>query len=51
MMGSATVAKLHDNSAFRADLEAARAEITTARAAGHTPTRDCSVEASQLAAG
>lgn len=51
MMGSATVAKLHDNATFRADLEAARAEITAARTAGHTPTRDCTVEASQLAAG
>lgn len=51
MMGSAVVAKLHDNATFRADLDAARAEITAARAEGHTPTRDCSQEAAQLAAG
>ena len=51
MMGSAVVAKLHDNTTFRADLDAARAEITAARAAGQTPTRDCAQEAAQLAAG
>jgi acid phosphatase (class A) len=51
MMGSAAVAKLHDDGAFRADLEAAKAEIIAARAAGHAPTRDCALEATQLAAG
>ena len=51
MMGSAVVAKLHDNATFRADLDAARGEIAAARAAGHTPSRDCAQEASQLAAG
>ena len=51
MMGAATVARLHDDPNFRADLEAAKAEITAARAAGHAPTRDCTLEASQLAAG
>ena len=51
MMGAATVAKLHDDPTFRADLAAARAEITAARSAGHAPTRDCALETSQLAAG
>jgi len=51
MMGAATVAKLHDDPTFRADLAAAKAEITDARAAGHVPTRDCALETSQLAAG
>ncbi len=50
MMGSTVAARLHDDPAFRADLEAARAEITNARAAGATPTRDCAAEAAALAA-
>ena len=48
-MGSAVVAKLHDNAEFRADLAAARAEIAAARAKGLAPTRDCAAEAAQLA--
>jgi len=51
LMASATVAALHDQPQFRADLEAARAEIAAARAAGRKPNRDCATEASQLAAG
>lgn len=51
LMGSAVVAKLQDNPDFRADLEAARAEITAARTAGQAPTRDCAQEAAQLAIG
>lgn len=48
-MGSSTVARLHANATFRADLEAAKAEIAAARAAGQTPTRDCQAEAAALA--
>ncbi|WP_312162622.1 phosphatase PAP2 family protein [Phenylobacterium sp.] len=51
MMGAATVAKLHDNADFKADLEAAKAEIVAARAAGHLPTRDCAAEAAALVGG
>ncbi|HEY9235716.1 MAG TPA: phosphatase PAP2 family protein [Phenylobacterium sp.] len=50
-MGAAAVAKLHDDATFRADLDAARAEITAARVAGHLPTRDCGLETAGLAAG
>ncbi len=51
MMGAATVAKLHDNADFKADMEAAKAEILAARAAGHLPTRDCAAETAALANG
>jgi acid phosphatase (class A) len=49
-IAAATVAKLHSDPAFRADLEAARAEIAAARARGVPPNRDCAKEAAQLAA-
>ena len=49
VMGAATVARLHDEPAFRAELDAARAEIAAARAAGQAPTRDCKAEAAALA--
>jgi len=48
LVGTSVVARLHDDPVFRADLEAARAEITAARAAGQTPTRDCKAEAAAL---
>jgi acid phosphatase (class A) len=51
VMAAATVARLHDEPAFITDLEAARSEIRTARAAGKTPTRDCAREAVALAGG
>jgi acid phosphatase (class A) len=51
LVASATVATLHGQPEFRADLEAARAEIAAARAAGRHPGRDCAKEAAQLAAG
>lgn len=47
-MGAATVARLHDDPAFRADLAAARSEIAAARAAGQTPANDCAAEAAVL---
>ena len=49
VMESAVVARLHDETAFRDDLAAARSEIVVARAAGLSPTRDCAKEAAQLA--
>ena len=49
VVGSAVVARLHDDPVFRADLDAAKAEIAAALAAGHTPTRDCKAEAAALA--
>lgn len=50
-MGAAVVARLHASDEFRADLAAARAELTTARAKGLGPTRDCAKEAAQMAIG
>jgi acid phosphatase (class A) len=51
VMASATVARLQDDSAFQADLAAARVEISSARAKGLGPTRDCPKEEAQLAVG
>lgn len=47
-MGAATVARLHDDAAFRGDLAAARKEIAAARAQGLKPARDCAAEAEVL---
>ncbi len=49
VMGAATVAALHGNAEFRADLQAARREIESARKAGAVPVRDCAAEAAALA--
>jgi acid phosphatase (class A) len=46
---AATVARLHANSEFRADLEAVKAELDAVRAKGLAPVRDCKVEAAALA--
>jgi acid phosphatase (class A) len=48
-MGAATVARLHADAAFRADLEAAKAELAAVRAQGAKPTRDCEAEAAAMA--
>lgn len=48
-MGAAAVARLHADPAFRADLEAAKAEVSTLRAKGLNPTRDCKAEEEALA--
>lgn len=48
-MGAATVARLHADPLFRADLESARSELAAARAKGLKPGRDCQAEAASLA--
>ena len=48
-MGAGTVARLHADSAFRADLEAAKAELAAVRAKGLRPQRDCAAEAAAMA--
>jgi hypothetical protein len=50
-MGAATVARLHADATFRADLEAAREEIAAVRAKGVPPAGDCDAEAKALAIG
>jgi acid phosphatase (class A) len=40
LVGAATVARLHADPAFRADVEAAKAELAALRAEGLKPTRD-----------
>ncbi len=47
-MGAAAVARLHDEAAFRADLQAARKEVAAARAAGLKPAEDCDAQARVL---
>jgi acid phosphatase (class A) len=47
--GAATVARLHTEPEFLADLEAAKAEITAARAKNLPPQSDCKLEAAALA--
>jgi acid phosphatase (class A) len=49
LVGAGLVGRLHADPVFRADLEAARAEIAAARVHGRTPTRDCAAEAAALA--
>ena len=51
VIGSAVVARLHDNADFKADLAAARSELAALRAKGAAPSRDCAQEAARLAAG
>ena len=49
LIGAATVARLHANADFEAQLSAARDEIAAARAAGVQPTANCAAEANALA--
>jgi acid phosphatase (class A) len=49
LTAAGTVARLHADSAFRSDLEAARAELAAVRNKGLKPARDCSAEAIALA--
>jgi acid phosphatase (class A) len=47
-MGAATVARLHADPAFRADLEGARKEMAATHAHGLTPAQDCAADATTL---
>jgi acid phosphatase (class A) len=51
VMGAGVVARLHDDATFRADFEAARAELERVRAKQLPPSRDCAAEAAALALG
>lgn len=48
LMGAATVASLHSNPAFLADLAAAKAEVQAAEKAGLKPSEDCAAQAVAL---
>jgi len=48
-MGAGTVARLHADATFRADLEAAREDLEAVRRKGLKPSRDCDAEASAMA--
>jgi acid phosphatase (class A) len=48
LMGAAIVARLHADQEFRADLEAARAELEALRTRPAPPPRDCKLEAQTL---
>jgi len=48
-LGASTVARLHADPVFRADLEAAKAELAAVRTKGLKPTRDCQAEAAAMA--
>ncbi len=48
VMGVATVGRLHADPVFRAELEAARAELAAVRAKGLKPVRDCAAEAAAM---
>ena len=48
-IGAATVARLHADPGFQADLKAAKAEVASVRARGQIPRRDCKAEAEALA--
>lgn len=50
-MGAATVARLHADPTFEADLAAAKVEYAALRAKGVPPTGDCNAEAAALALG
>jgi len=51
LMGAATVARLHADSTFAAELEAAEAEFANLRAKGLRPLHDCQTEATALLLG
>lgn len=48
-IGAYTVARLHTDATFRADLEAAKGEVDEAQTKGLKPTRDCKAEAAGIA--
>jgi acid phosphatase (class A) len=47
-VGAIVVARMHGNTEFRADLEAARREIAAVRANGDVPDLDCAAEEAAL---
>ncbi len=49
IIGAGVVARLHGTPAFRADLEAAKAELAAVRSEKLKPSRDCAEEAAALA--
>ena len=49
-MGAATVANLHSNADFLADLEAAKAEVKAAKLAQLPSVSECAAEAAALSA-
>jgi acid phosphatase (class A) len=49
IVGAATVAKLHANPEFLADLQAAKSEFAAVHARGLKPTGDCGAEAAAIA--
>ena len=49
LLGASTVARLHAEPAFRADLEEAKAELAAVRAQKLAPERDCAAETAALA--
>lgn len=51
VMGAGVVARLHADPTFRADLEAAKAEVAALRDQGRKPQRDCVAETEALAIG
>jgi len=48
IMGAATVARLHADPGFQAELKAAKAEYAAVRTRGHKPAGDCELEADAL---
>ena len=48
VVGSAAVARLHADPVFKAQMEAAVAELTALRAKGLPPGKDCNAEAQAL---
>lgn len=49
IVAAATVARLHANPVFRAQMESARAEVAQAHSQGATPSGNCAAEAAALA--
>jgi acid phosphatase (class A) len=49
VVASTTIVRLHSNSSFRTDLEAAKAEIAAVRLKGVKLTHNCKTEADALA--
>ena len=48
VMGAGTVARLHADPVFRADVEAAKEELAAVRAKGFNPQRDCAAEVAAM---